>query len=916
MPSRDHPMLSPSQARIQSFRVVPYLPEPLQPLLEIAHNIWWTWNYDAINLFAKLDRELWESSHHNPVKLLGMLSQDRLDRAASDRSFLHALGTVHSRMLEDLQSRGWFGDNAGAVAGAGGVGGAAVSGMQGKASPFKIAYFCAEFGLAECFQVYSGGLGLLAGDHLKSASELGLPLVAVGLMYRKGYFHQYLNPDGLQQEMYIDVDPANQPVHRVIDPATSQQRKVQVPFPGRTVTIGLWRCDVGRVPLYLLDTNLPENSREDRDITANLYGGDMEVRIKQELVLGLGGVRALDALGERPTVCHINEGHAAFIALQRIANIRKAEPSLTFDQAREAVAAGHIFTTHTPVPAGIDRFPPRLVETYLNFMLGDLGLDVEGLLALGRENTADRKEFFSMAVMAIRTSRFCNGVSELHGSVSRGMWRNMWPGTPEADVPIGHVTNGVHARFWTSGELTRLYDRYLGDQWHKSPQDPHVWDAIHEIPDEELWSAHERRREHLIAWCRRRIREQLRARGAGALEVERAAAALDTSALTIGFARRFATYKRGTLLFRDGERLARLLKSAERPVQVIIAGKSHPADGGGKQLIRDIVSYIRTSGVGHRVVFLEDYDIEVARRLVQGCDIWLNTPIRGLEASGTSGMKAALNGCIHTSILDGWWAEGFDPESGFGIGRGEAYSEHDRDQMDDIESRSLYQLLESQIVPEFFDRDAAGLPRKWIARIKRCIRSLAPRFNTHRMVTDYARKFYFPAHRAAARLAAGGYAEAKGLADHIDRYRHLWHRVRVANVTSLVGPAGSVSVRSMVRVTAEVELGDLNPDEVSVQLYHGRVTSLGELVDAHAINMVHDTGKHGSNGSAQPAVHGAPGVHRFTGAFAPAQSGQHGFSVRVVPCDDRLVTPFVPGLITWDTGPAEAPVETPVVVGN
>lgn len=892
-------MLSPSQARIQSFRVVPYLPEPLRPLLEIAHNLWWTWNYDAINLFAKLDRELWEECHHNPVKMLGTVGQDRLDRAATDRSYLHALGTVHSQMKEDLQSRSWYHENAGAV----------LASAAGKEKPFKVAYFCAEFGLTECFQIYSGGLGLLAGDHLKSASELGIPLVAIGLMYRRGYFHQYLNPDGYQQELYTDVDPANQPVTRVIDPATGQPRKVYVQLPGRQVAISIWRCDVGRVALYLLDTNLPENSREDRDITANLYGGDMEVRIKQEIVLGIGGVRMLEAMGEQPSVCHINEGHAAFIALQRIANVRKKNPALSFDQAREAVASGHVFTTHTPVPAGIDRFPPRLVETYMTHMLEDLGLDLEGLLALGRENTADRKEFFSMAVMAIRTSRFCNGVSELHGHVSRGMWKNMWPGTPEHDVPIQHVTNGVHARFWTSGDLTRLYDRYLGDSWHRTPQEPHAWDAINEIPDEELWSAHQRRREHLIAWCRRKIREQLKGRGAGALEVEKASAALDADALTIGFARRFATYKRGTLLFRDHERLARILRSADRPVQIIIAGKSHPADGGGKQLIRDIVSYIRSSGLQHRVVFLEDYDIEIARRLVQGCDIWLNTPIRGLEASGTSGMKAALNGCMHLSILDGWWAEGFDPEVGFAIGRGEAYEESSREEMDDIESRSLYQVLESQLVPEFYDRDAAGTPHKWIARMKRCIRSLAPRFNTHRMVADYARKFYFPAHNAAARLNAGTLKEACDLAAHLDRYRHLWHQISVKNVTSHVGPSGAVSVRSLVRVSAEVYLGELKPEEVLVQLYHGQVTSLGELIDAQAIAMHYD-------GPAKPAAgadpHAVENVYRFTGAFAPTHSGQHGFSVRVLPNDDRLVTPFVPGLISWDTGQGSQPVPEPV----
>lgn len=871
-------MLSPSQARIQSIRVTPSLPEALTPLMTIAQNLWWTWNYEAVDLFAKLDRELWEQCHHNPVAMLGKIGQERLDRAANDRSFLHALGAVQSQLQEHMQSQGWRGP----------------AGQKGAKDgrPMRVAYFCAEFGLTECLQIYSGGLGGLAGDHLKSAAELGIPLVAVGMLYRKGYFHQYLNPDGFQQETYPDIDAANQPLCRVMDEKTGQQKRVIVELPGRQVAVGIWRCDVGRVPLYLLDTNLPENSREDRDITSNLYTGDAEARMRQEMVLGIGGVRALRAVGEEPTVVHINEGHAAFCSLERIAQARREHPHLTFDQAREAVAAGQVFTTHTPVPAGIDRFAPRLIESYLGHMLGPIGLDLEGLLALGRENTADQKEFFSMAVLAIRTSRFCNGVSRLHGQVSRGMWQHMWPGTPEPDVPIGHVTNGVHARSWVSGEMTRLYNRYLTDRWRIEPHEPATWEAINEVPDEELWGVRCYRRERLIAWTRRKIREQLISRGAGALEIERASAALDLNALTIGFARRFATYKRAGLLFRDPERLRRLL-TGDRPVQLIIAGKAHPADGGGKQLIREIVSFIRTSGLGHRIVFLEDYDMLAARRMVQGCDVWLNTPIRGLEASGTSGMKAALNGGLHCSILDGWWAEAFDPEVGFAVGRGEDYEEATREEQDDIESRSLYQLLESRVIPEFYDRDESGLPRKWIGRVKRSIKSLGPRFNTHRMVTDYAEQYYMPAHAAAMRLAQDRMREAKELADHLDRLRAHWGGVQVVDVKGAVSGGASVSVRSSVKVTATVRLGELRPDEVEVQLYHGTVTSLGELTRARAMTMKHE-------------ADAGEGVHRFAGQFAPGASGQHGFSVRVLPRDERLVTPFVPGLITWDTGQEEA----------
>ncbi|CAN5807881.1 glycosyltransferase family 1 protein [soil metagenome] len=876
------PTLSPSQARIQSFRVVPALPEPLKPLLTIAQNIWWTWNVDAIALFTRLDRDLWEQCNHNPILMLGQLSQDKLDRAAGDRSYLHAVNTVYQQLQEHAQHTGWFGENAGLVAQA--------------QKPFRVAYFCAEFGLTECMQIYSGGLGLLAGDHLKSAAELGIPLVAVGLLYRRGYFHQYLNSDGYQQELYRDLDAPNQPLHRVPDPATGRQLQVSVELPGRMLALAVWRCDVGRVPLYLLDANLPENSREDRDITANLYGGDHELRIKQEIVLGIGGRRALRAVGEEPSVFHLNEGHAAFLSLERIADAREKNPDLSFDQAREAVASAHIFTTHTPVPAGIDRFHPTLIQTYLAPWLGRLGLDMEGLLALGRENTADQKEFFSMAVLAIRTSRFCNGVSALHGEVSRGMWKNMWPGTPQQDVPIGHVTNGVHARFWLSAELTRLFDRYLGDRWQVAPQDKSAWTGIAEIPDEEIWSAHQRRKEHTLAWCRRRVRAQMLARGVGTLEIDRFGSALDASTFTIGFARRFATYKRGTLLFRDQPRLEKILNSSDRPMQIIIAGKSHPADGGGKSLIRDIVQFIRASGHHRRVVFLEDYDINVARRLVQGCDVWLNTPIRGLEASGTSGMKAAMNGCVNCSILDGWWDEGCDPELGFAIGRGEDYGEAFPEARDDIESRALYQVIESQMIPEFYERDESGLPRRWIQRMKRCIATLTPAFNTHRMLTDYARQFYFPAHNASQRLTANNMSQARELADHMDHLRRHWHEVHVLEATTQVAGAGSVPVRAPVRVSAKVALGALKPSEVLVQLYHGKVNALGELAGAQAITMQHG----------EVLDNGVGGVHRFVGLFAPTSSGQHGFSVRVLPYDDRLVSSIMPGLITWDTAPTPA----------
>ena len=901
-------MLHAGQASIRSFRAVPNLPEPLRPLMEIAHNLWWTWHPEAVRLFQRLDRDLWEQTHHNPVKLLGMVDQGLLDRVAKDQSFLHALSLAQGRLKYHNERSSWFQRQfpqylAGPEGGIAGNGGSSSAGGD----PLRIAYFSAEFGLTECFQIYSGGLGCLAGDHLKSASELGMPMCGVGLLYRCGYFHQYLNADGWQQETYPDQDFPNQPLHRLIDPHTGEQFRVHVDMPGRVVTIGVWQVNVGRIPLYLLDTNMPENSREDRDITRTLYGGDIETRIKQEIVLGIGGVRALELVGERPTVYHINEGHAAFLALERIARIRE-QNNVSFDEARAAAAAAHIFTTHTPVPAGIDRFSGDLIQRYLGNTLPRLGLDLEGLLALGRSNVFDRAEFFSMAVLALRTSQFCNGVSRLHGEVSRHMWSSIWPDLPEPELPISHVTNGVHPRSWISPQLMGLYDRYLGPDWQLDPDDYHLWDAVKEIPDDELWRLRQRQREKLITWCRSKIRRQLHARGAATEEVERAANSLDPAAFTIGFARRFATYKRGTLLMHDLQRLKSILASKDRPVQLLIAGKAHPADGPGKELIREIVRMADTNALLGRVVFLEDYDIEVGRRLVQGCDVWLNTPRRGMEASGTSGMKAAMNGVVNVSILDGWWDEAYDPHAGFAIGKGESYE--DESQQDAIESRALYDLLERQILPEFYDRDEAGLPRRWIGRMKQCIRTLTPAFSTNRMVADYTNQCYLVSHGLSRRLREGGLREARDFAAHIRRFNDLWHGVAIRSVTT--DAAAQVPVRSFVRVTSEVELGGLAPSEVRVQLYHGEVTSLGDMVHCaiSEMRLVPTTPVASSTppgaGAAQPAGD-TSGVFTFTGEFEASGSGRRGFTVRVIPRDERLVGTLLPGRITWYRGDPGSP---------
>lgn len=857
-------MLRSDQAHIRPFRVIPSLPDALQPLLDIARNLWWTWNPDAIALFVRLDPEQWHLHGHNPVKLLGHVSQDRLEQAARDESYLHEIYRVYSQLDQHVSSHGWF------------------SNAHAEAKDAKVAYFSAEFGLTECFQIYSGGLGILAGDHLKSASELGIPLVGVGLLYQHGYFMQYLNADGWQQETYPDLDFANQPINRVRD-TDGNWVKVTVRLPERDVHVAVWKCQVGRVPLYLLDTNLPENRPDDRQITRNLYGGDVETRIQQEIVLGIGGIRALAAMGIEPTVCHINEGHAAFLTLERIRRLIETT-GVSFNEAVAMQSAGHVFTTHTPVPAGIDRFHSSLMQRYFGEYVHGLRLDMEGLQALGRENVFDRNEYFSMAVLAIRTSNYCNGVSKLHGEVSRKMWRNVWPAIPEEEVPIVHVTNGVHSRSWLSRNLADLFNRYLGYRWQNDPADFTVWNRINDIPDEELWAVHNQRRSKLITWTRARVREQCEAYGRSLQETERAVAALDPNALTVGFARRFATYKRATLMMRDTKRLLRLLGDTKRPIQFLIAGKSHPADSAGKEFIRELVRFSQgAADQSARIVFLENYDMNVARYLVTGCDLWLNTPRRGLEASGTSGMKAAVNGVINCSILDGWWDEGFEPQAGFAVGRRERYASDE--QADAIESASLYDLFEGHILPEFYDRDAAGVPRRWVNRMKRCIQSLAPMFNTNRMVHEYADLFYVNSHLRSRRLAADGMAGARGLAAQLERYRRCWEHIRVESV--IAETHRPLPVRAPMPVEAVVRLGELTPAEVSVQIYTGSVATSGDLVNGVAENMNHAADLGG-------------GRHRFTGEIVAQQSGRRGLAVRVIPNDDRMQTPFVPGLITWD----------------
>jgi starch phosphorylase len=765
---------------------------------------------------------------------------------------------------------------------------------SGSADDVRIAYFSAEFGLSESVPVYSGGLGVLSGDHLKSASDLGLPLVGVGLMYREGYFRQYLTVDGWQQERYPENDFFNLP----LIPEMKKEGGpllVSLPLPGRELWVRVWRLQVGRVPLYMLDTNIPQNSPDDRAVTARLYGGDNDMRIRQEIVLGMAGIRALRALGKTPTVCHMNEGHSAFCGLERI-RVFMEQTGQGFHAAREAVAAGTVFTTHTPVPAGNDVFPPQLIEHYLGWMLPQLKINRDELLGLGRQNPFDHSEVFGMTVLAIRLSNVTNGVSKLHGSVSRRMWKNIWPGLPESEAPIISITNGIHLRSWLSADVVQLYDRYLGVQWDRWMAGPApggkgqmppeqmqaaVWSRVETIPDAELWRTHERRRERLVAFARHRLKRQMIGRGAPPSEVARAEEVLDPEALTIGFARRFATYKRGTLIFRNLERLGDLLTSKDRPLQLVFAGKAHPKDHGGKELIAEILQFARRPEFHRRIVFLEDYDMNVARYLVQGVDVWLNNPRRPLEASGTSGMKVAANGGLNLSILDGWWVEGYAHDNGFAIGAGEEYT--DLTYQDDVESRSIYDMLEQEILPLFYSRGSDGLPRGWLKRMKRTISTLAPVFNTSRMVAEYMTSAYWPSAQRFSRLSAENLKKAQELAGWRRRLQQGWRQVRVEHVEA--AGADPMHVGSELKVKARVNLGGLSPDDVEVQLFHGLVDSLGDIPSPQTVTMT-PSGREGH-------------AWVFTGVIPCRSSGQHGFVVRVLPRHGDLSNSFEPGLLCW-----------------
>lgn len=849
-----------------TYQVVPKLPEKLEGLRDLAYNLHWTWNIESQSLFRRLDRELWEETNHNPILLLGKVSQERLEEISNDEGFLSHLKRAYNSLQVYLSEQTWFNKNY----------------KNGK--DFHIVYFSAEYGLTECLQTYSGGLGVLAGDHLKAASDLGIPLIGVGLLYKEGYFQQYLTSDGWQHERYEINDFENLPMKLVLN-GDNKALLLSVDFPGRKVYFQIWKIQIGRIPLYLLDTNVVENSVADRKITETLYGGNIETRIQQEIILGIGGIRTMYALGIDPTVCHMNEGHSAFLSLERIRNLIQKE-KLTFKEAKEVGFYSNIFTTHTPVPAGIDVFSNELVEKYFgDYYRNELMISDKEFYTLGNINLDKHSNIFNMAHLAVNMSGFVNGVSKLHSQVSRKMWGSGFKDIPFNEIPIGSITNGVHTRSHISKEMEDLFIQYIGETWVNDISSTSLWEKIDKIPDEELWRTHERRRERLVAFARRRLVKQIKEKGGNQNEIQQALEVLDPSVLTIGFARRFATYKRANLIFHDIDRLEAILNNPNHPVQIIFAGKAHPKDEEGKRIIQEIYQIANEERFRKKIVFIENYDMNVARHLVEGCDIWLNNPRRPLEASGTSGMKVIANGGLNFSVLDGWWDEAYSPELGWKIGNGEEYT--DEDYQDEVEARLLYNILEKEIIPLFYNRIDDKLPRKWISMIKNSMKKLGPYFNTHRMVKEYFKNYYYSAYQKNINLKKNNFEVVKNLTQWKEKIIKNWDQIKIENISTMKNGLETY-VGDNYSVNAEIFLGELSPDDVEVQIYSGLIDKQDDPFAFKTIPMRVVNKKQNGNM-----------IYKYVGSINCNETGLFAFTIRILPKHNLMVHPFELGKVFW-----------------
>jgi glycogen phosphorylase len=845
---------------VYTFNVSPRLPAALEPLRELAHNLWWTWEPDARKLFRDLDNDLWEKTNHNPIRMLQLSRQSRLLELAGNDVYLREMQGICQKLQAYLVRPDTYG-------------------KLRPAAP-KIAYFSAEFGFHESVPNYSGGLGILSGDHCKSASDLDLQFTAVTLLYRHGYFKQQINKEGWQEAVSLNQNFHHLPIREA--KVAEQPLFVSVNIVGRTVTAQVWELQIGRIKLFLLDTDIPQNSDEDRLISEQLYGGDLEMRIRQEIVLGIGGVRALDALGIRPEVYHMNEGHSAFLSLERIRQL-VTNKKLEYYTALQVVAASNVFTTHTPVPAGNDAFPREMILRYLSPYANEFKITHDDFFRLGQAN-ANPTDAFSMTILALRTSRHANGVSALHGTVSKGLWTDLWDGVPIEEVPITSITNGIHTKTWTAPEFHRIYAKYLGADWEEHLTDTEYWRRVIDIPDEALWETHQLLKARLIDFVRSRLRQQRIRLGESPEQIRKVNELLNPEVLTIGFARRFATYKRGTLLFNQKERLLKIIQNTERPVQFIFAGKAHPKDEPGKRFIQDVYHFSREAELERSVVFVEDYDTYIGRRLTQGVDLWLNNPLRPLEASGTSGMKLPPNGGLNFSVLDGWWCEGYNRKNGWPIGP--EITEGSTEFQNEVDGDSLFNILENQIIPLFYAKPDGRLPIAWIQLMRESIRSVVPIFNTHRMVKEYNERVYEPAAQGFKALSSDGYKAAVDLANWKHSTRSDWRQVHIEAVETAPADYSSLSVGDHLEISARVFLGPIRPENVRVQIYIGSSEN-GSLSNPRPIDLTSVTKEERG------------GVYTFKGGLPASESGSYGFSVRVIPTHKNILQEHELRLITW-----------------
>jgi starch phosphorylase len=852
--------------KIKPILVLPSLPDKIKHLQELARNVWYAWSPDLIGLFQRLDRDTWEACNQNPVQMLAHVSQEKLLEAAEDESFVAHLERVYGAFNHYMAQKKWF------------------EARYPVCKDATIAYFSCEYGLDVSLPIYSGGLGVLSGDHLKTASDLGIPIVAIGLLYRYGYFRQTLNADGWQNETYRENDWYNMPV-TLERGADNQPLQITVEMGDYPVKAQIWRVQVGRVPLYLLDTNIPENPSLHREITYRLYSGDKDVRIRQEIVLGVGGIRALEALGYEPKAYHLNEGHSMFLCLERIRRLMEKE-KLSYKEATELVWSTNVFTTHTPVPAGNEQFDIKLMEKYLSSMAQGLGISFKEMAKLGCAGESGSQGPFSMTIGALRLSAFANGVSKLHGKTARAMWQHIWPGFTEEEIPITSITNGVHTFSWIAPNLGELYRTYLGPRFIEQPEDSTCWQNVKRIPDGELWRSHQQNKEQLVFFTRARVRRQLKEKGKSRRELKRTEEILDPHALTIGFARRFATYKRGYMLFSNLERLGKMIADENRPVQFVLAGKAHPKDNAGKEIIKSIMHIAQQDEFRRSIVFLENYDLDLACRLVAGVDVWLNTPRRLQEASGTSGMKAALNGALNVSILDGWWEEGYSPDTGWAVG---IPAEHaSKEEQDYIESQALYDALEREVIPTFYDRGTKDYSPNWVHMMKKSIIMGGRDFSSHRMLREYSEKFYIPAIQSYDNLVGDSYGLTRDVAVWSKKILNDWGKVSVSSVET-PNTDGSAQVGQTMQVRIKTFLGDLSPDDIKVEVIRGSLNAQDQMVAGEIFAAALD--------ESMPDGH-----HLYRADIVCTRSGRMGITARVIPNNSRHIIKHHPRLIAWHGG--------------